>query len=71
MKPKRRPFKNTGGGDSLEWYQENFVEHCENCKSQLTVHSFRRGSPKYHKAIYVHCEKKNCRNQMVVICFYQ
>ena len=76
MKKKRRAYKQNplsttlSVGDNLEWFEENYKETCENCQSPLTVHSYRRGSPKYHQAVYAHCTKKNCRNYQVVICFY-
>ena len=69
MKTHRRPFKNEGG-DSLEYYMKHWEDWCEVCSSKLIVHSFRRGSPKWRKAIYVHCENKQCRNQMMAICYY-
>ena len=70
MKTKRRPFRNTGVGNDLEWYIENFKETCEVCKQELLVHAFRQGSLKYKKAVYGACHNKSCRNQMIVICFY-
>jgi len=69
MKKHRRPFKNEGG-DSLEYYIQLFREHCEVCKSEIVVHSFRRGNPKWRKAVFGHCENKQCRNFMTVICYY-
>jgi hypothetical protein len=66
---KRRPYPQEEK-DNLEWYMDNFKEECEVCHSELLVHAFRRGSVKWHKAVYATCHKKNCRNHYVVICFY-
>lgn len=66
---KRRPYKHSEN-DSLEFYMENWKEHCEVCHEPLLVHSFRRGSPRWRKAVYSACHNKSCRNQFVVICVY-
>ena len=71
MGKKRRPFRSPSQtGNSLEWFMENWHETCEVCRQDILVDIFRRGSPRWLKAIYGHCSNKSCRNQMMLICYY-
>ena len=71
MKKKRRPFRPISAtGNSLEWFLENFREECEVCRQPIIVHAFRRGSPRWQKAVYGACWNKSCRNYGLAVCYY-